>query len=384
MRRLHLSVSRSRLARDERGMFLIVAGVGLVAFMAATMLALDVGMFMSARTQAQNAADAGALAGATALYYDDYDDRSAGGPAVQNAIAAATSDPNSVMNTKAYVGPGDVTFPTIDRVRVVVHRTGAHGNPLRPFIAPLFGIDEVDLRAEATAEAQPANAMTCVKPFTIPDKWEEKQTPPWDPNDTFDVLDKHGNPLPNPDVYRDPYHARPTGYSKDDFGTRVVIKAANGNNLYPSFYFPYSMGGITGSDYYRENIAGCNDLMMGYKEPLMAEPGNQVGPTQQGVQDLIAQDPHARWDPVEGKVISQYSPSPRVAPIPVFDPMFYETGKQNGRNADLLAMNYIGIFIERMQGNDVIAVVVPIAGVLDGDRGPAPAGAVPKAIVLVK
>ena len=22
--------------------------------------------------------------------------------------------------------------------------------------------------------------MTCVKPFTIPDKWIEKQTPPWD------------------------------------------------------------------------------------------------------------------------------------------------------------------------------------------------------------
>ena len=23
--------------------------------------------------------------------------------------------------------------------------------------------------------------MTCVKPFTIPDRWIEKQTPPWDP-----------------------------------------------------------------------------------------------------------------------------------------------------------------------------------------------------------
>jgi hypothetical protein len=226
--------------------------------------------------------------------------------------------------------------------------------------------------------------MTCVKPFTIPDKWEEHQTPPWDPDDTFDMVDNRGRPLANPDVYRDPRSSRPTGYSIADFGTRVVIKASNGNNLYPSFYFPYSMGGVTGSDYYRENIAGCNDLMMGYGDLLLAEPGNQTGPTQQGVQDLIAQDFHARWDPIEGKVVSNYSPSPRVAPIPVFDPVYYDTGKQNGRNADLKVANYIGIFIERMQGNDVIGVIVPIAGVLDGDRGPAPVGAVPKAIVLVK
>ena len=36
------------------------------------MLAIDVGMLMTARSQAQNSADAGALAGAIALIYDDY------------------------------------------------------------------------------------------------------------------------------------------------------------------------------------------------------------------------------------------------------------------------------------------------------------------------
>ena len=43
-----------------------------------------------------------------------------------------------------------------------------------------FGVTDVNIQAEATAEASPANAMTCVKPFTIPDKWIERQTPPWD------------------------------------------------------------------------------------------------------------------------------------------------------------------------------------------------------------
>jgi hypothetical protein len=42
-----------------------------------------------ARNQAQNApADAGALAGATALVYDDYANRTASGPVVTNAINA--------------------------------------------------------------------------------------------------------------------------------------------------------------------------------------------------------------------------------------------------------------------------------------------------------
>ena len=78
-----------RLYRDERGMSLVFVGVGFMAFLAATTLAIDVGMFATARSQAQNSADAGALAGAIALYFDDYDDRSAGGPAKQNAMVAA-------------------------------------------------------------------------------------------------------------------------------------------------------------------------------------------------------------------------------------------------------------------------------------------------------
>ena len=63
-----------------------------MAFLSASMLAIDVGMLMTARNQAQNAADAGALAGATALLYDNWNDRSAGGPAVTSAIGAATDE----------------------------------------------------------------------------------------------------------------------------------------------------------------------------------------------------------------------------------------------------------------------------------------------------
>ena len=78
-----------RLRRDESGMSYVFVGMGLMAFLSASMLAIDVGMMMTARNQAQNSADAGALAGAVALYYEDYDDRTATGPAVTSEIGRA-------------------------------------------------------------------------------------------------------------------------------------------------------------------------------------------------------------------------------------------------------------------------------------------------------
>src|SRR5688500_7059019 len=315
----------------------------MVAFLSATMLAVDVGMLMVARTEAQNAADAGALAGAVAPGYYEWDDRTATGPAVTNAIGAAKNTDYGVMHAQVSVLPEDVTFPTITQIRVPVQRSTARGNALSTFIAPMFGINTVDIGAVAVAEVSPANAMTCVKPFTIPDKWIEKQTPPWDPSDTFDLYDKKGDPLPDPDIYvplgpaGDPDNPQTgyTGYNAvADKGTLVTLKAGTGTNITPSFYFPYSIGGVSGADEYRENITGCNSTIMDFDDLLMAEPGNMSGPTKQGIEDLIAKDQSARWSESEQRVISSMHPSPRVIAIPLFDPVYYETGKQNGRYAD--------------------------------------------------
>ena len=56
-----------RLRDDQSGMSYVFIGMGMMAFLSASMLAIDVGMLMTSRSQAQNSADAGALAGATAL-----------------------------------------------------------------------------------------------------------------------------------------------------------------------------------------------------------------------------------------------------------------------------------------------------------------------------
>src|SRR5437763_6261990 len=98
-----------QIRRDERGMSFVYVGMGFMAFLSATTLAIDVGMFMTARTQAQTSADSGALSGATALVFNDWDDRTSSGPAVQSALNAARS--NQVISPTVSVTPPDVTFP---------------------------------------------------------------------------------------------------------------------------------------------------------------------------------------------------------------------------------------------------------------------------------
>jgi hypothetical protein len=372
-------------------MSMVFVGVGFMAFLAATTLAIDVGMFMTARSQAQTSADSGALAGALALYFDDYNNRSANGPAVQNALAASRD--NQVINQQVDVQPGDITFPTDpsgqnDRVRVHVYRTAARRNALRTLMGRFFGVNSANIDAVATAEASPANAMTCVKPFTIPDKWIEKQDPGGfnAATSTFDSADNHGNPLANPDIYIPADQPGYTGYSADrDKGTELMIRAGTGNNIMPSFYFSYAIGGDTGGAAYSWNIANCNTTVMGWGDPLLMEPGNMVGPTDQGMDDLIARDPDAYWDTTLNTPVSTVHPSPRVVIIPLYDPQYYDTGKLNGRTADLKVANYMGFFIERRQGNSVYGRITPVAGLMKGSgTGPAPQGAFPKVIRLVE
>ena len=378
-----------RLRDDESGMSYVFIGVGMMAFLSASMLAIDVGMLMTSRNQAQNSADAAALGGATALVFDDFNDRSPSGPVVTSALRGAQQ--NQVMGVAVSVTPADIQFPNDpngepNRVRATVYRTTARGNAVSTLIARFFGMETADIVATATAEASPANAMTCVKPFTIPDRWIENQTPPWDSNDTFDLFDKKGKPLANPDRYSPATEADYTGYNAvRDKGMLVTLKSDNSTNIAPSFYFPWAIPGSSGGDDYRWNIGNCNQTVMPFGAMMDPEPGNMVGPTDQGMEDLIARDPSAYWNTGTNEVVSTMHPSPRVVIIPLFDPVFYETGKQNSRNADLKVANYLGFFIERMRGREVEGRITPVSGLRKGSGfGPAPVGAFPKAIRLVQ
>jgi Flp pilus assembly protein TadG len=380
-----------RVRQDESGMTYVFIGLSMMAFIGASMLAIDVGMLMTARSQAQNSADAGALAGATALVYDDWNDRTPSGPAVTSAIRASTG--NTVMGANVSVTAPDVQFPNDpagqpNRVKVTVYRKASRGNPVSTLIAKYFGMATVDIAATATAEASDANAMTCVKPFTIPDKWTEKQTPPWDGTDTYDAFNNKGVPLANPDIYIPADQPGYTGYNQEtNRGQALTIRAATGNNITSSFYFSIDLSKppITGGSAYDWNIANCNTTSYYWGDLLQQEPGAMAGPTIQGADALIAKDPNAYWDTATNSVKgSAYGHSPRTFPIPLYDPIYYDSGKRNGRTADLKTANWIGFFLESTQGNGLNGRIVPIVGIRDRNGGPAPVGLNPLAIRLIQ
>jgi hypothetical protein len=110
-----------------------------------------------------------------------------------------------------------------------------------------------------------------------------------------------------------------------------------------------------------------------------------MGPTVSGAQELYNKDTGAYWDNgcncVKG---SKFGTSPRVFPIPLYDPQYFDDGKRQGRYADLKVANWIGFFLESIQGNNLWGRITPIKGVIDKNAGPAPDGIFPMTIRLVK
>src|SRR5215813_12465448 len=391
------------LRHDERGMSFVFVGLGFMAFMSATILAIDVGMLMTARAQAQTSADAGALSGATALAYNNFTDHAATGPAVTSAINAAVA--NLVMGQGPSVTPPDVTFPldpvtnAYDLVQVNVYRTAARSNPFPTLIAGLFGTSTADVQATATAQVMPANAMDCVLPFTIPDKWQEvvdsngNPDGSWTPNSTFDVAASQGNQanvgaaFANPDVYVPPGQATPaTGFDPvADRGTKITLKPGSTNNVTPSFYNAWDIGGITGASAYSTNISTCNTNMSQPGDFMTPETGNMVGPTNQGVDALIAMDPNAQWDSTCNCVTGSAFPiSPRVRAIPLYDPAVYAADQHSGKSSpSLQIVNYLGFFIADVKAGQVTGYITPISGTFK-KGGPVLTGAFSKVIMLVQ
>lgn len=382
-----------KLIRDERGMSLVFVGLGLMGFVAASMLAIDVGMLMTARAQAQNSADAGAHAGAVALAFEDYDDRTPTGPAVTHAVNEALA--NQVMGANVWATPADVDFPPnpavpglTNRVRVRVYRDAEHsaqegmttapGGAIPTFIARFFGTPTVGISAVATAEASPSDIPPRCLPFTIPDRWDERTNPPFNADTSYFELyagrngNNPGTPLANPDVYvpRNPGY---TGYSRDrDVGTLIKLKTEPGTTVSPSVYNPIVVPGEgTGAARFENGIVNGVCPQGGWGTALSLEPGAMEGPTQAGIAELIAKDPDAVFDQgckcIRGSRYTPPSKSPRVAAIPLYDPAYYEEHQQTGRNVAFKVANYLPVFVDGMRGREVLAYVTTMPG--EGQSG---------------
>jgi hypothetical protein len=372
---------------------LIQVAIALAALLGFAVLTVDYGVMWASRRQAQNAADAGALAGAISLAFDDADDV----PRAR-ASAVATGTVNSVWGlnpnidpaTDVIIGacpPGAPGLPdTCVRVNVFRNQTK---DPLPTFFGPILGITSQGVRATATAQVMIGNASDCLKPWAVPDKWfdiRDEDAPidsVWTADDRFeryyDQGPDSGQLMPDPvDVYAPPSQSGPgSGYQlPGDYGRRIVLKVGNPQQaVAPGWFFPIDLprgsGPATGGDKYRENIASCNGVPVAIGEEVVNEPGNMIGPTGQGMDLLYDQDPTAYWDEatktIKDSCAAAVPPcaarSPRLVAVPLFNVDAYAAqDKQSGR-LTFAVTNIIGVFLDRPQGNTVVGHFMNFPGV---------------------
>lgn len=380
-----MSRVRTQSIRNERGIALALMAVSVAALLGVLALAIDLSMLFKTRNEAQRAADASALAGASAFL------NQTGILAVPAAQALALEYAQRNTMTGGPIQPGEVTIqviPDSEKVRVWVNRA-----EVGTWFARIFGINFMPVGAKAAAEATLAGAGKCVKPFAVPDLWFETSVGPppspgqpgqdvnanriWDSGEGWEF-----EPV-NSDLYAryDPSDvgglATQTGYgsawrngfappSVNDYGLSITVKAQRpGEAIASGFFYPWRIGESSGAKDYKNNIFGCNPAPVELGVPYDIENGNMVGPTRQGVDSLIGLDPDAYWDPlyvngdgrigaVQGTSYGDWRNSPRVIPVGLFDPNQL-AGIQGAGSLQVTFNDIALLFLEGLVGNGVQA-----------------------------
>jgi Flp pilus assembly protein TadG len=344
-------------------MTIAMVALCIVVFFAMAALAIDLGILYTARTSAQHAADAAALAGAFT-----FTNPVAPQPASATDAAVATAAANKILGTPAAISGGNVVVDTAARrVTVTVPRTSAGGNPVDAFFARVLGHNSSDVSAKATAEAsKQGSASRCVKPVFLPNTiLSNKSTDPNDANGACKrgevVFDAAGNI---------------TAFATAKMGTQQGIRPVSPNKaLAPSQFYSLDFG--SGGSTYRcawgeclNYCAGTSSIACGQSYPV--ETGDMNGPTKQGVDDLIGK-PSDRWIgigqyDVNGVTMST-SKSLVVAPIwNNCDPANQIVPGSHGQAVAVIG--FLELFVDGMQGQVVNAhLVAPIACPRNGGGG---------------
>ncbi len=391
----------------ERGAVLIQVAVALLALLALSAFVFDYGVMWASRGQAQNSADAGALAGAQSLLLLQGDD------AARNA-ATALATRHSIFGQNVIAGNVTVTVPLpcpapfntpSGCIKVDISK-----QDVPTFFARLVNIQTQGVRATATAMVGAGNAVQCIKPWIVADRWTDNSgtgsnTSGWDQEDVFQ---------PGTDVYAPPgFRAEGPG---NDVGLQLALKG-DGKQWSSGWSLEIDLGGGNGGNTYRDEIAGCPSWVptVGLYNPaypcnsradtnpergcVNVKTGVRQGPTAQGVADLIALDSGSYWNPATNSVSggcmatgtcnnpTGVNISPRIAPIAIFDPVSYANSGCSGNNCVAKVVNLLGFFVEGMcsdvlpnrntpawcgthrREEDVVGRLMPYPGQYSGQAG---------------
>jgi hypothetical protein len=137
-------------------------------------IGIDIAKLAATRTQLQNAADAAALAAASAVNpvsgVIDQD------RATAKAVDMAASNKAFINDSQPVIlDPADVQYLASDLVKVTVRRTG--DNSVVTHFAQVLGIKSLEMNASATAKAAPLKCPHCIVPFGVALNPAETLTP---------------------------------------------------------------------------------------------------------------------------------------------------------------------------------------------------------------
>jgi hypothetical protein len=383
--------------RSEDGSILIMTMVAMLVMIGFSAMVFDQGVRLTARTNAQTQADAGAMSGAIARYFDEAGvNPPAAGGITEQSIQAVVNNNVAFGGTVrgltwswpcppwAAGGGGGTLCVTVN-----VFQDGTNGSGNLPtFFANAFGIGQQQTRATATAEAVIANATDCLRPFGVPDLWFEENMPP-SPG-VFKRYELNGNSkgqlITDPDRYVPATSTSAgSGYTvAANYGNQFTLKYGVGggpstNQQQPGWFQPLSVaqadGDQFGANVFKENIANCNGQAYPLGSKIPTETGAMQGPAKQGIGALIAKDANAQWDPTTNAIVGSCVPtcgafSPRVITLALYDTDdFQRRTSQNdwsgcpGGGSCITVVNFMGFFVDHMLGNgDVVGYLIRNAG----------------------
>lgn len=157
--------------QNQQGITIVLVAILLLALIAITSLAVDIGYVMATRNELQNVADAGALAGARKLgtLYEELGPGSQDGfvcdpgaivPVVQETgtLNVAAGENIGINAADVVIGRWDsmartfaATLTEPNAVKVTARRDGSANGPITTFFAQVINIPTVPLAAEAIA-----------------------------------------------------------------------------------------------------------------------------------------------------------------------------------------------------------------------------------------
>jgi Putative Flp pilus-assembly TadE/G-like len=293
------------LRTKESGMILYLVAAGMVLLIGVLGLAVDLVSYYTVRSEAQRAADAAALAGASVFVTSGCTGGVSGvactSAAVHTAVenqAAAVGNANKVGGqSPGIVAATDVTFSTDTassynpRVTVLVQRTTANSNAMPTFFLKIFGVQSINVSAKATAEAynptggtstSPSICLSCVKPFIGVDCDTNHIVASGNANANHNCPDTGGfdsyifNPTTKAIVHPG---VAPSGI----IGSSITLHGEAG----PADYETVDLGQGNGASATADAITSCYPGNWGCGDTIQLVPGKKVGQVTSGTLTLI-------------------------------------------------------------------------------------------------